>query len=133
MDKAYRGRGLASVLVQFVLNASAMSAANVYVLALEDSCVYWMSQSFTLEENAYLNARINIFPDTHLLRHEGNSEDIGDPEDLNLQETFSEDEDEDSEEGFEDMDENDRGGSGDTTVQNCVLDFSSLLDANNIR
>ena len=48
--------------------ACAACRANLYVLALEDSCPYWMNRGFVLEEGANLRARLNIFPDTHLLR-----------------------------------------------------------------
>ena len=41
------------MLVQFVLNVSCMSEANVFVLALEDSCVYWMSQVLSLTTNNF--------------------------------------------------------------------------------
>ena len=40
--------------------------ANVYVLALEDSCVYWMSKGFVLEDGP-INRRLNIFPDSKCL------------------------------------------------------------------
>mmetsp|Transcript_39257 Transcript_39257/g.82363 ORF Transcript_39257/g.82363 Transcript_39257/m.82363 type:complete len:315 (+) Transcript_39257:164-1108(+) len=83
-DPAQRARGLATFLVEFVLEASRMFGANTYVLATEDSCVYWMSKGFVLEENRSLNARLNIFPDTHLLRREGDAHDAGAAEDLDL-------------------------------------------------
>jgi hypothetical protein len=38
----------------------------VYVLALEDSCVYWMSKGFVLEDGP-INRRLNIFPDSKCL------------------------------------------------------------------
>ena len=117
--------GLASLLVQFVLNVSSMSGACVYVLALEESCVYWMSQAFLLEQNCYLNARLNIFPDTHLLAYTGNAEDSGDPEDLVLQENFSDDENDKEREG------EGEGGSSSSQPQPNVLDFSALLSAHN--
>jgi len=42
--------------------------ANVYVLALERSCPYFMNLGFILNGVTNINARLNIFPDTHLLR-----------------------------------------------------------------
>ena len=81
---AMRGRGLASLLVSFVLETARCVGANMYVLALEDSCVYWMGQGFVLEEAKNLNARLNIFPDTHLLRRSGDAADMGSPDDLAL-------------------------------------------------
>ena len=56
----------------------------MYVLALEDSCPYWMNRGFVLEEGANLRARLNIFPDTHLLRRAGDPIDAGDAADLEL-------------------------------------------------
>jgi hypothetical protein len=89
-----------------------------------------MSQNFILEQNVYLNARINIFPDTHLLMHGGNQEDLGDPSDLELQEEFSED-------GEDEEDEEDEGGNSEPPSQQqqpqqTVLDFTALLNANNM-
>lgn len=96
---AARGRGLASLLVNFVVEASSIFGANTYVLALEDSCVYWMGCSFALEPNEKLNARLNIFPDTHLLRRVGDPEDTGCEEDLQLaRDAESEGDDDDNEE-----------------------------------
>ena len=86
--------------------AATALAANVYVLALEDSCVYWMAHGFVLEENARLQARLNIFPDTHLLRRQGDAEDPGDEADLVA---AANDEGEEGEEGAE----GDGGGDDD--------------------
>ena len=45
------------------------AGAYCYVLSLEDSAVYWMEKwGFYLCEDGGLNARLNVFPDTHLLR-----------------------------------------------------------------
>ena len=96
---AHRGKGCAGALVEHVSRAATALAANVYVLALEDSCVYWMAHGFVLEENARLQARLNIFPDTHLLRRQGDAEDPGDEADLAL--AAADDEGEEGEEGAE--------------------------------
>lgn len=56
-----------------------MHNANLYVLALEDSCPYWMEKGFILEQVGATNQRLNIFPDTHLLKLPSNR-----PEPLDL-------------------------------------------------
>lgn len=79
-----RGMGLASLLVSFVTRAAASLSppANLYVVATEDSCVYWMGRGYVLEVSERLNARLNVFNDTHLLRQAGDPEDAGDEADL---------------------------------------------------
>ena len=96
-----RGRGLASLLVDFVVETSRACGANTYVLAIEESCVYWMGKDFVLEAGRPLNARLNIFPDTHLLRRVGDPGDAGDEADLDLQVEFEEEGGEEGEEGEE--------------------------------
>ena len=44
-----QGKGYASFLLELVKRIAARYHANCYVLALEDSCVYWMSKGFELE------------------------------------------------------------------------------------
>jgi len=92
---AFRGRGHAGLLLEHVRSACAALDANLYVLALEESCVYWMEKGFTLEQGANLNARLNVFPDVHLLRQTTDAPDEGSPADLVL---ANEDEDEEEEE-----------------------------------
>eukprot|EP00930_Biecheleria_cincta_P057389 TRINITY_DN43332_c0_g1_i1.p1 TRINITY_DN43332_c0_g1~~TRINITY_DN43332_c0_g1_i1.p1 ORF type:complete len:332 (+),score=75.65 TRINITY_DN43332_c0_g1_i1:33-1028(+) len=99
---AARGEGLASLLVNFVVEASQIFGASTYVLAIEDSCVYWMSKGFVLEDGANLNARLNIFSDTHLLRLSTDPPDPGAKEDLALQ---VEEEEEEGGDGDDDDDE----------------------------
>lgn len=107
---AARGRGLASFLVNFVLEASRMFGANSYVLALEESCVYWMGMAFVLETRETLKARLNVFPDTHLLRLTCDPEDLGCDDDLALgtdeahEEESEEEEEEDDAETDDDED-----------------------------
>ena len=96
---AARGRGLASAAGNFVTAAASCNEANTYVLALEDSCVYWMSQGFVLEASERLACRLNIFSDTHLLRRSSDVLDDGEPGDEDLEG------DEDDEEEEEDDDE----------------------------
>ena len=109
----HRGRGIATLLTRFVAAAASSCNANLYVLALEESCVYWMSLGFILAEGQNLNARLNIFPDTHLLTRSGDPEDPGSEEDLLLapppqmegndgeEDSEDEDEDEDEDEEFD--------------------------------
>jgi len=99
-----RGLGLASCLVEFATRKARLSSppANCYVLALEESCVYWMGCGYVLEEGEALNARLNVFNDTHLLRRQGDALDAGDPADLALaQEEEGEEEGEEQEAGGE--------------------------------
>jgi len=103
-----RGRGLASFLVAAVVEATAAQSGNAYVLALEDSCVYWMGRGFVLEASARLNARLNIFSDTHLLRRADDALDDGEPGDEDL--AVSEDEDDSD----DDDDDDDDGGDGES-------------------
>ena len=117
--QAARGRGLASVLIQFVLEASKLFGANSFVLATEDSCPFWLGQGFVLEEGKPLNARINIFNDTHLLRLQSDGPDAGAEEDLELAQGEGEEEGEEEEEE-EEMDE-------DAALQAALA--SSLVDA----
>lgn len=82
--KACRGRGHASTLVSHVRDACGTHGAHLYVLALEESCPWWMDKGFVLEAGANLTARLNIFPDVHLLRLSTDPVDEGSPEDLAL-------------------------------------------------
>ena len=79
-----RSSGLASVIVRFVMDSSRLFGANTFVLALEESCPYWMEKGFVLDEGKPLNARLNIFSDTHLLRLHSDPADAGTEEDLEL-------------------------------------------------
>ena len=79
-----RSSGLASVIVRFVMDSSRLFGANTFVLALEESCPYWMEKGFLLDEGKPLNARLNIFSDTHLLRLHSDPADAGTEEDLEL-------------------------------------------------
>ena len=63
-----QGRGHGSRLFALVHKIADVYKANMYVLALEDSCVYWMSKGFVLEDGE-INKRLNVFPDTHLLKY----------------------------------------------------------------
>ena len=62
-----QGKGYASHLLKLVKAIAERYHANMYVLALEDSCVYWMSKGFVLEDGP-IDRRLNLFPDTHLLK-----------------------------------------------------------------
>eukprot|EP00908_Phaeocystis_cordata_P026099 Transcript_8572.p2 GENE.Transcript_8572~~Transcript_8572.p2 ORF type:complete len:326 (-),score=136.49 Transcript_8572:1203-2120(-) len=115
-----RGKGHASVLIKFVRQASQIFGANTYVLATEDSCPFWMEQGFTLEQGKPLNARLNIFNDTHLLRQQGDHADAGAEEDLEL----AQQEGEGAEEGEE---EDGEGGEGDQEQEE--IDDDAALQA----
>ena len=49
-------------------DACGTHGAHLYVLALEESCPWWMDKGFVLEAGANLTARLNIFPDVHRAR-----------------------------------------------------------------
>ena len=102
-----RGKGLATALVRFVTRAAAANDANVYVLALEDACVYWMRNGFVLEASERLTCRFNIFSDCHLLRRADDPLDAGEPGDEDLKVEHSEsssssDDDDDDDDDNED-------------------------------
>jgi GNAT superfamily N-acetyltransferase len=109
-----RGRGFATQLVDFVREASAKVGANCYVLALEEACPYWVDRGFVLEQSENLNARLNIFPDVHLLRVEGDPIDVGSADDLALAQEEEEEaeENDDDEEGDGDGDGEGEGEGG---------------------
>lgn len=66
----HREIGIAGQLLARVLGMAKSSGAVLGVLSLEDSCVYWLEKwNFVLCQNEALNARLNVFPDTHLLIH----------------------------------------------------------------
>ena len=80
--KRARGQGLASLLLDAASRTARAHGANVLVLATEDSCVWWMKRGFELECAPALNARLNVFSDTHLLRHTANVADEGEVDDI---------------------------------------------------
>lgn len=80
----HRGKGLATLLVKTAINIAQMFSANCYVLAIEKSVPYWIERGFVLEEGAELQARLNIFSDTYLLRLQSDPIDPGQPSDLAL-------------------------------------------------
>ena len=103
--KAFRGKGLASAAVSFVEQAAAATGSNCYVLALEESCTYWMGQGFILEPSKRLTARLNVFPDTHLLRRAADPPDEGEASDDQFLEARRQLEEEGSDSGEDDEDE----------------------------
>ena len=104
----YHGRGLALSACSYVLNAAKLATASTFVLALEDSCPWWMDKyGFTLEESVLLNARFNLFPDTHLLRVKQRPDDFvdcGHAQDIQLKVEF------DNSDSGDDDGDNDNGG-----------------------
>ena len=103
--KAFRGKGLASAAVSFVEQAAAATGSNCYVLALEESCTYWMGQGFILEPSKRLTARLNVFPDTHLLRRAADPPDDGEASDDQFLEARRQLEEEGSDSGEDDEDD----------------------------
>jgi hypothetical protein len=100
-----RRLGLASTLVRFARESASHMDANLYVLAIENSCAWWMDKGFILEQNANLNARLKVFPDVYLLCAKGDRPDEGSPDDLPL--VNKEEEDEGDEEKASQEDEDD--------------------------
>jgi len=129
---AFRGLGLAKSLCAYVINLASLCGANTYVLALEDSCPWWLDvYGFVLESNPNLNARFNVFPDTHLLRLGSDRIDFGHESDLAMQLEWSDDEEEgeDGKEGCEEEEEgNDTFGQGMTTRTASL--YSSIVAQN---
>ena len=113
-----RSQGLAGVIVRFVLESSRLFGANTFVLALEESCPFWMEKGFLLDDGKPLNARLNIFNDTHLLRLQTDSADIGAEEDLEL---AVEEEGEGEEEGEEAAPSGDDGNDDDDDALQAAL------------
>jgi len=103
-----RGRGYAARLLDCAREMARRSSANLLVLAIEESCPYWMNQGFVLEEGR-INQRVNCFPDTHLLKLPSNREDV-----------FPEAEEEEEEEE-EDEDEGEGEEGDDELLQNALL------------
>ena len=119
MPKA-RGQGLASMLLEVASQTARAHAANVLVLATEDSCAWWMQKGFLLEASPALNARLNVFSDTHLLRHVSNVADEGDPADIARFADEAEDDHEEEEEEGEGEEE-----AEDMDLQRALLASSS--------
>lgn len=63
-----RGAGHAGRLLGWVREWCAAHNANLYVLALEDSCPFFLDRGFILETLPGVQRRLNGFTDTHLLR-----------------------------------------------------------------
>ena len=64
-----RDKGIARRVISFILQRAQEAGAYSYVLSLEQSAVYWMKKwGFYLCEDPKLNRKLNVFPDTHLLR-----------------------------------------------------------------
>merc|ERR1712096_307709 len=53
---------------------------DLFVLALENSALFWLNRGFILEKSAPLNKRFNVFSDTFLLKDTGNVSGKNDPE-----------------------------------------------------
>ena len=64
-----RDKGIARRVISFILQRAQEAGAYSYVLSLEQSAVYWMEKwGFYLCEDPKLTRKLNVFPDTHLLR-----------------------------------------------------------------
>ena len=109
-----RNKGWASLLLDFIRRMSNDMNANLYALATEDSCPYWMDKEFTLVHNTYLIARLNIFDDTHLLQDKSNIHDAGSSSDLALLEDSDSDSSEDSDSDSDSSEDSDSDSSEDS-------------------
>ena len=109
---AARGRGYAGRLLECVRQLAHRSAANLLVLAIEESCPFWMTHGFVLDDGP-INKRINCFPDTHLLKLPTNR-----PDEFPVSyESEAESEEEDEEEGEDEESDED----GDDQLQRALL------------
>ena len=96
-----RGRGYAGRLLGLAHELAALTHANMHVLAIEDSCPYWMSKGFVLEEGR-IGKRLNTFSDTHLLRLPSNVPDTFPHIESSSEEEEAEEEEEEEEEEEDD-------------------------------
>jgi len=76
----FAGAGLATRLVQTTRNVAKICGMDLFVLALENSAIFWLNRGFVLEKSALLNKRFNSFSDTFLLKDIGNVSGKNDPE-----------------------------------------------------
>jgi GNAT superfamily N-acetyltransferase len=63
-----RRQGYATTVVDFVKHLATTHALTLYVIAIEESCPYWVEQGFYLSQDEYLAEKYNCYDDTHLLR-----------------------------------------------------------------
>ena len=63
-----RGHRYATTVVDFVKQLADAHALTLYVIAIEESCSYWMEQGFYLCRDEALAKQYNCYDDTHLLR-----------------------------------------------------------------
>ncbi len=118
--------GLASTLVRHARESASAQRANLYVLAVEDSCAWWMDRGFVLEDGANLNARLKVFPDVHLLRQKGDPCDQGSTVDLSLPQADDVDAEDASEEEEESSaDEGDASENEDDDFQLALALYES--------
>ncbi|GMI55359.1 hypothetical protein ScalyP_jg11716 [Parmales sp. scaly parma] len=91
-----RGHGFSSILIQAAMNLGKKMNANLYVLSLEDSAVYWMEKwNFVAVEDEGMKSRYNVFPDTMCMRLQTDPVEVGSKEDLQMAVVFSDDDDDD--------------------------------------
>jgi GNAT superfamily N-acetyltransferase len=103
-EEECRGKGLASVLIQFIQELSQAYGANVFVVATNDSVPFWTTQGYVLDESLALNHRFNVFTDTTLMKSSANIYDPGEEEDIlahNALEAADEETDEETDEEIE--------------------------------
>ena len=112
-SKRAQGRGHASRLLEVAKQMAQDATANCFVLALEESCPYWMNCGFVLEEAlAETNRRLNLFPDTHLLKLDTNMREDDDPLGPYVREENKDEEDEEGEGGEHASSESGDSGGG---------------------
>eukprot|EP00929_Paragymnodinium_shiwhaense_P088489 TRINITY_DN48802_c0_g1_i1.p1 TRINITY_DN48802_c0_g1~~TRINITY_DN48802_c0_g1_i1.p1 ORF type:complete len:339 (-),score=65.18 TRINITY_DN48802_c0_g1_i1:22-1038(-) len=66
--KSERGLGHGSRMTVFFKELAKSSKADLYVLAVENSCPFWMAQGFVLEQDPQLVKAYSCFTDAHLLK-----------------------------------------------------------------
>jgi hypothetical protein len=90
-----RGQGLAAELIRFLQRIAKAEGTDFYILAIEDSQVYFLSKfDMILEQDVDLREQYNCFSDTFLLKSPDN---VTGSTDMNLHASFINDEVEDEE------------------------------------
>ena len=95
--------------------------ANLYVVELKESCAYWMSNGFVLEEDDIPNQRLNRFSDCYLLKLPTNR-----PEDPSRCIEFPESDNEDSSSS---SDDDSSDGEESSSANSSRSDSSSVSDS----
>eukprot|EP01012_Entosiphon_sulcatum_P015818 TRINITY_DN2078_c0_g1_i1.p1 TRINITY_DN2078_c0_g1~~TRINITY_DN2078_c0_g1_i1.p1 ORF type:complete len:243 (-),score=49.50 TRINITY_DN2078_c0_g1_i1:126-821(-) len=118
--------GHARTLVDFLKTLATMGEMDLYVLALEDSCPYWLKLGFVLEQDTGLNSEFNGFTDTHLLKLPSNKTGSTETTYVMQPRPPDDDDDEEDEDEEEEESEEDRQAEGDVDMDLQMAIAASL-------